>query len=38
MEQNDVSRWEEELKAKGWDEYHLRQIIRNRIRRAEGKK
>ena len=30
-----VTRWEEELKEKGWDEFHIKQIIRNRIRREE---
>lgn len=34
----EVRKWEKELKEKGWDEAHLKQIIRNRIRRANRKK
>lgn len=30
-----VTRWEDELKEKGWDELHIKEIIRNRIRRKE---
>ncbi len=32
-----VTRWEEELKEKGWDELHIREIVRNRIRREVRK-
>lgn len=29
--------WRKELEEKGWDEYHVERIIKNRIRRREGK-